>query len=99
VCEGDSLSECSRKLGAIVDARGTKDKYATMTGGAMPTFRPATNARERAGGTGVEAWEYAFPLQAIATRLATSAAQHRDRVMLRPPCPSVGTMAIDTSVD
>jgi hypothetical protein len=43
VCEGDSLSECSRKLGAVVDARGTKDKYSTVTGGAMPPFRPTKN--------------------------------------------------------
>jgi hypothetical protein len=60
VTQGESLSECSRKLGVIVDARGTKDKFSVMTGGAMPTFRPATNARERAGGTGVETWEYAY---------------------------------------
>jgi hypothetical protein len=40
-CEGDTLAECSRKLSAVVDARGTRDKFATMTGGGMPSFRPA----------------------------------------------------------
>ena len=40
VCEGDTLSECSRRLSAAVDARRTKDRYAVMTTAGMPTFRP-----------------------------------------------------------
>jgi len=50
VCEAEGMSACSKRLGEIVRARGTKDKYATMTGGAMPSFRPreATSASERA---------------------------------------------------
>jgi hypothetical protein len=41
VCEAEGLPACSRRLGEIVRTRGTKDKYATMTGGAVPNFRPA----------------------------------------------------------
>jgi len=37
----DSLSTCSRELGAIGTARGVPAKYQVMTGGAAPTFRPA----------------------------------------------------------
>lgn len=40
VREAEGLSACSKRLGEIVRARGTKDKYATMTGGAVPAFRP-----------------------------------------------------------
>lgn len=41
VCEAEGLSACSRRLGEIVRIRGTKEKYATMTGGGVPTFGPA----------------------------------------------------------
>jgi len=41
VCSAEGLGQCSRDLGAIVKLRGTKDRYATMTTGAEPTFRPA----------------------------------------------------------
>ena len=41
VCAAEGLGQCSRDLGAIVRFRGTKDRYATMTGGAVPSFRPA----------------------------------------------------------
>lgn len=55
VCEAEALGECSRKLSAIVDARRTKDRYAVLTGGGMPTFRPgrppaATSAPETTDG-------------------------------------------------
>ncbi len=41
VCQEEGLSACSKRLGEIVRSRGTKDKYATMTGGATPGFRPS----------------------------------------------------------
>ncbi len=41
VCQEEGLSACSKRLGEIVRTLGTKDKYATMTGGAVPGFRPS----------------------------------------------------------
>ena len=59
VCEGETMGACSKRLGEIVRIRGTKDKYATMTGGGCPTFRPAgrshqtaQDATEEAGASG-----------------------------------------------
>jgi hypothetical protein len=43
VCEVESLSACSHRLGEIARLRGVKDVYCTMTGGAMPTFGPTKN--------------------------------------------------------
>jgi hypothetical protein len=56
VCEAEGLGACSDRMGEIVKLRGTKHKYATMTGGRPPTFRPAgrsasTFAQDAAGDT------------------------------------------------
>jgi hypothetical protein len=41
VCEVEGLSACSRRLSEILRVRNVKEKYATMTGGGVPKFRPA----------------------------------------------------------
>ncbi len=45
VCQGDSLSQCSRRLSREGDRWGVPDRWQVMTGGAAPTFTPsdATN--------------------------------------------------------
>jgi hypothetical protein len=40
VCEADDLGACSRRLGEIAQERRVKDRYAVMTGGSEPPFRP-----------------------------------------------------------
>lgn len=41
VCQAEDMPACSRRLGEILRQRGRKEKYATMTGGGVPSFRPA----------------------------------------------------------
>ena len=45
VCEADDLGACSRRLGEIAQERRVKDRYAVMTGGSEPPFRPAAPRR------------------------------------------------------
>jgi len=40
VCGGDSLGECSRRLGEHGRRRGVPDKHCVMTGGGCPNFIP-----------------------------------------------------------
>lgn len=40
VCEGDSLAECSARLGEAGRRRNLPCKHQVMTGGACPTFVP-----------------------------------------------------------
>lgn len=42
VCNGDSIGECSRRLGEQARRRGIRtDKYSCMTGGGWPRLCPA----------------------------------------------------------
>jgi hypothetical protein len=58
VCQADSVPECSKRLNEILDARGVRDRYATLTGGREPSFRPrgrgvgAAEGDEAASGPG-----------------------------------------------
>jgi hypothetical protein len=45
VCQAEDLAACSRRLEEIAREHRVKDRYAVMTGGSEPPFRPAAPRR------------------------------------------------------
>jgi hypothetical protein len=45
VCEGETLGDCSRRLGEKARRLGIRDKHAIMTTGAVPSIAPLESHR------------------------------------------------------